>query len=74
MRTNVKFGSIAMMLLAVAGFTGCQDQKDIPMVNDGISLALAPMSRASDELPFLQGADLSYVNKSTVSHRTATMI
>lgn len=54
---------IVMFLLTFA-FLGCQNQVEEPMFTESDQMADMPLSRsASGDLPFLQGADLSYVNE-----------
>lgn len=54
---------ILMILLTIALF-GCQDQVEEPLFTESDQMADMPLSRStSGDLPFLQGADLSYVNE-----------
>lgn len=54
---------IVMVLLAIALF-GCQNQVEEPLFTESNQMADMPLSRSTfGELPFLQGADLSYVNE-----------
>lgn len=52
-----------MCALAMFSIVGCQNQMEDMVSSETVSLATSPLSRSTSDLPFLQGADLSYVNE-----------